>query len=102
MENYFNEVRKHAEAYFREHLPQYTLLEIRRKSNHPDDSYLFMVSAGKSDGAYAVWTCWNESIQSLNHGHYGLKTLEDCEEVFRENTGSGCTCLGIYRQDGAD
>ena len=79
-----NEVRKHIELYFKEHLPQYTVLEIRRKTNHPDDDYLWMVSAKKSDGTYAVWTGWNEAAQSLNHGHYNLKSMEECEKIFEE------------------
>lgn len=81
----FNEVRKHVDLYFKEHLPQYTVLEIRRKSNHPDDAHLWMVSAMKSDGTYAVWTGWNEAVQSLNHGHYDLKNLADCKRIFDEH-----------------
>lgn len=27
---------------------------------------------GELTGKYAVWTCWNESTQSLNFGHYDL------------------------------
>lgn len=79
-----NKVREHVELYFREHLPQYAVLEIRRKSYHPDDDYLWMVSAKKSNGMFAVWSEWNELTQSLNHGHYDLKTIEDCEAVFEE------------------
>ncbi len=79
-----NKVREHVELYFKEHLPQYTVLEIRKKSYHPDDCYLYMVSAGKEDGTYAVWTSWNETTQSLNYGHYGLKSTEDCEKVFQK------------------
>ncbi len=86
MENFLGEVTAHIETYFRENLPKYNVLEIRRKSSHPDDGYLFMVSAKKEDETYAVWTSWNERIQSLNHGHYGLKTLEECEKVLKENT----------------
>lgn len=63
---------------------QYTVLEIRQKSYHPADNYLWMVSAKKEDGTYAVWTAWNESSQSLNFGHYNLKSIEDCEKVFEE------------------
>lgn len=84
MENFSDEVTAHVETYFKEKLPQFTPLEIKRKSSHPDDNYLFMVSAKKDDGTYAVWTSWNESIQSLNHGHYNLKSLDDCESIFRE------------------
>ena len=39
------EIREHIELYFRKHLPPYTVLEIRRKSSHPDDKHLWMVSA---------------------------------------------------------
>ena len=42
------EIREHIELYFKEHLPQYTVLEIRRKSSHPDGEHLWMVSAKKS------------------------------------------------------
>ena len=31
-----------------------------------------------------MWTAWNESSQSLNFGHYNLKSIEDCEKVFEE------------------
>lgn len=81
-----SEVGEHVEFYFKENLPQYTVLEISRKSSHPDDNYLFMVSAKKDDGTYAVWSSWNESTHSLNHGHYNIKSLEDCEKVIKEYT----------------
>ena len=79
-----SEVGEHIKLYFKEHLPQYTVLEIRRKSCHPDDAHLFMVSAKKSDSTYALWTGWNELSQSLNHGHYGLQSIEECEKIFEE------------------
>lgn len=75
---------ENVEFYFMGHLPDYKVLEVRKKSNHPDDGYLYMVSAQKNDGTFAVWTSWNEAIQSLNCGHYNLQTLDDCEEIFRE------------------
>lgn len=78
------EIRKHIELYFKEYLPQYTVLEIRKKSYHPADHYLYMVSAISSDGTYAVWTAWNESSQSLNYGHYNLQSIEECEKIFEE------------------
>lgn len=78
------ETRKHVELYFKERLPQYTVLEVRRKSRHPDDSHLFMVSAKKADGTYAVWSSWNQELRTLNHGHYGLTSLEACESVFEQ------------------
>ena len=80
----FDEVKKHMELYFKENLPQYTILEIRNKSSHPDDAHLFMVSAEKSNGTYALWTGWNELNQSLNHGHYDLQSAAECEKLFEE------------------
>ena len=79
-----SKVKGHVELYFKKYLPEYIVLEIRRKSYHPDDDYLWMVSAEKEDGTYAVWTAWNESSHSLNFGHYNLKSIEDCEKVFEE------------------
>lgn len=91
-----NEVREHIELYFKENLPQYTVLEIRRKSSHPDDRCLFMVSAKRDDGTYAVWSSWNESTQSLNHGHYNIKSLDDCEKLIREYV-DNTSYFAIYR-----
>lgn len=79
-----SEVREHIELYFKENLPQYTVLEVRNRSSHPDDTHLFMVSAKKSNGTYALWTSWNEFSQSLNHGHYDLQSAEECEKIFAE------------------
>lgn len=90
------EVRKHIELYFKKNLPQYTVLEIRRKSSHPEDSYLFMVSAKKDDGTYAVWSSWNDALQSLNHGHYDLKSAEECERVIKEYT-DDTSYFAVYR-----
>lgn len=78
------QVRKNVEEYFKKYLPGYTVLEIRKKSVFPEDNYLFMVSAINEDGSFAVWTCWNETSQSLNYGHYNLHSIEDCEKVFQE------------------
>lgn len=80
------EVVEHINEYFKKHLPGYELLQVVRKSSHPDDSYLYMVSASnKYNETYAVWTCWNESVKDLNFGHYGILKEEDCEEVFKEH-----------------
>jgi len=84
MDNKLNEVREHVESYFKEYLSKYTVLEIRRKSFHPDDSHLWMVSAKKDDGTFAVWTSWNEVLQSLNYGHYNLPSSDCCEKIFKE------------------
>ena len=79
-----NKVWKHVDFYLKEHLPKYTLLEIRKKSCYPNDDYLYMVSAKKEDGSYAFWSSWNERLQTLNHGHYNLQSVEDCEKLFEE------------------
>ena len=39
------EVMEQVKLYFKENLPKYTVLKIRKKSYHPDDSHLYMVSA---------------------------------------------------------
>lgn len=83
------QVRKNVEQYFQKHLPRYTVLEIRKKSVYLEDNYLFMVSAIKEDGSFAVWTCWNENTQCLNYGHYDLQSMDDCEKVFAEFYNSG-------------
>lgn len=84
MKNDMNEVRKHVEGYFKKYLPQYTVTDLRRKSYHPDDDYLYMVFARKDNGEYAAWTSWNDDVQSLNFGHYNLQSVEDCEKIFEE------------------
>lgn len=71
-------------GYFREHLPNYDVVEVRRKSYHQDDAHLFMVAAEKKDGTFAVWTSWNALLQTLNHGHYDLPSLEACETIMDE------------------
>lgn len=79
------QVRINVEEYFKKHLTKYTVLEIKQKSEYPEDSYLFMVSAIKDDGSFAVWTCWNETTQCLNFGHYNLESYSDCEALFEEH-----------------
>lgn len=91
-----SEIRKNVELYFKEHLPKYTVLEIKRKSCHPDDSYLYMVSAKKNDGTYAVWTSWNVETCSLNHGHYNLASAEECCRIFSEYQ-STALCFAVYK-----
>lgn len=95
---------EHIKTYFHKNLQEYTILQIRKKSYHPDDSHLYMVSARKKDGSYAIWTCWNETTQSLNHGHYGLQGEQDCEKVFEEYYYSGPDnqCIQKRRQNHAD
>ncbi len=88
--NYYNEVILNVNEYFEKNLPDYTVLEVRNKSCYPKDYFLFMVSAIKEDdGTYAVWTSWNNNTMVLNHGHYDLKTLDDCEQIFEEHYNNG-------------
>lgn len=61
--------------YFKENIPRYTVLETRKKSYHPVDSHLYMISAKKDDGTYAVWICWNQRLKSLKYGHYELQSM---------------------------
>lgn len=70
-----DEVKDNVRKYFETYLPQYTVYDVYYKSNHDDDNYLYMVYTKKNtdkEDDYAVWTIWNESTQSLNHGHYDL------------------------------
>ena len=79
-----SKVSVNVEEYFREHLPAYEVVEIRRKSEYEEDAYLYRVAAKKADGTYAVWSCWNEKLQTLNHGHYGIKDLDGCHKIMDE------------------
>ena len=89
METIALDVKQQVLIYFQDNLPRYTVLDIRRQSNHPKEQYLYMVSAKKDDGTYTVWTCWNQSTKSLNCGHYNLESEEDCEKVMDEYYYSG-------------
>ena len=66
------------------------LVEVMRASDCPDDDYLYMVIARKvninkyfhnGEYDYSCWTSWNETTQSLNFGHYHLKTVKSAEEI---------------------
>lgn len=84
METDMRNVAEHVKEYLKKSLSEYTVVNIRRKSLHPDDSFLYMVSAQKSDGTFSVWTSWNEDTQCLNHGHYGLPDMETCNRIMDE------------------
>lgn len=86
----WNNVRK----YFKESLDdRYDLQDVIRYQN-PMDSYLYMVIAKHKNysaikasiggGPWVVWTTWNESTQSLNGGHYDIKTYEDALRICEE------------------
>ena len=48
------EAMEQVTIYVKENLPKYTVLKIRKKSYHPDDSHLYMAAAKKDDGTYDV------------------------------------------------
>lgn len=77
----FKDVVQHIYDYFDEHLPQFTVFEVRKQSYDPSDDYLYMVAAKHKNGSYAIWTSWNEKIHSLNQGHYGLPDMKSCAEI---------------------
>lgn len=79
-------VQANITEYFDEFLPDYRPVLICRSSNHHEDSGLYSVVAeNKKNNTIACWTSWNENTQSLNSGHYNLATMEDAEEIIREN-----------------
>lgn len=52
---------------------------VLHKSLHPDDYYLYVVIAKKKDREeYAFWSCYNDTKQSLYHGHYGYTDFSKC------------------------
>lgn len=83
---------QHITDYFNEHLPQYTVFEVRKQSyDSENDDYLFMVAAKHQNGTYATWTSWNESIRTLNQGHYNLPDMRTCAEIMTEYQNAHCT-----------
>lgn len=49
------------------------------------DGHLFLVMAKeKSSDGYGCWTCWNDSVKSLNYGHYDLKNREEAIEILEK------------------
>lgn len=59
----------------------YDFVFVFAKSLHTDDKDLYVVIAQKKDKEeYAFWSCYNDSRQTLNHGHYGYEELCKCFE----------------------
>lgn len=57
----------------------YDYIFVLRKSLHPADKDLYVVIAQKKDKEeYAFWSCYNDSRQVLNHGHYGYTNFDKC------------------------
>ena len=68
--------------YLKDNLHNYELIKVIRKSNHPDDFYLYTVIAQhKISKTYTVWSCWNDKTESLNHGHYDIESLSNAEQL---------------------
>lgn len=80
----FIDVVQHICDYFEHYLTQYTIFEVRKQSYNPNDDYLYMVAAKHQNESYAIWTSWNEQLQSLNHGHYNLPDMKSCAEIMME------------------
>ena len=51
---------------------------IAKHKNYP------AIKASIGCGPWVVWTTWNESTQSLNGGHYDIKTYEDALSICEE------------------
>lgn len=70
-------------SYFADTFPNMRVRHIYRKSNQPDDQYLYMITAVKEDGTYSCWSSWNSFSGALNHGHYNLGSEETGIEILR-------------------
>lgn len=81
------EVIDRINSYFRENEMTCEVVKLYRKSNRKNDWYLYVVVARFTNTQrYAVWTSWNDSRKCLNHGHYGITSIEHCIEVVNEYT----------------
>lgn len=81
------EVVENINSYFRENEMNYEVVKLYRKSNRKNDWYLYVVVARFTNTQrYAVWTSQNDSRKCLNHGHYGITSIEHCMEVVNEYT----------------
>lgn len=79
-----DDVIENVKNYFAKEMPRYIPVYVCRGSNHPEDDYRYSV-IGKREEEYSCWTSWNESTQSLNHGHYGMKDFADAMKVLHDN-----------------
>ena len=76
--NVNNNVKENIIKYLEEHLPNYELITVGHVPTESD--FIYRVLAKKKVnkypdimGDFAVWTCWNETTQCLNWGHYDLR-----------------------------
>ena len=78
------EVKSSIKNYFSSELSGYKPIAVYRKSNHPEDSNLYMVAARNEEGVFACWTNFNTKTESLNYGHYNLTDLPSCNHILEE------------------
>lgn len=81
-----DQVRKNVDKYFAEGngLTNYEPIAVGQTKGN---QYTYMVLARQiRGGEWAVWTCWNETTQSLNHGHAGMTEAEAMRLFLNESS----------------
>lgn len=76
--NVNNNVKENIKKYLEEKLSNYELISVGHVPTESDFIYRVLAKKKKNPypeymGDFAVWTCWNETTQSLNWGHYDLR-----------------------------
>lgn len=69
--------------YFEEENLKYELLFVVKKTEFDEPLYCVVAKSLFHD-TYTVWSCWNDGRQVLNHGYYGITTLEDAFAKLQE------------------
>lgn len=90
------EVVGHIVDYFKEYLPNYTVMGVGRKSFHPDEAHLYVVLSKKDDGSYGFCDCWDERKKTLNRGRYGIEFLDSFVKLFNGGQCDGGICYAVY------
>lgn len=67
-----NRVYENVRSYFEagNGVQNYDLLEVVHKLG--ENNIYRVMAQHKKTKEYTVWTCWNETTQSMNFGHYNL------------------------------
>lgn len=75
--NVSSNVKENVKKYLEKNLPNYELISVGHIPN--EDTFIYRVLAKKKVnkypeymGDFAMWSCWNETTQTLNWGHYDL------------------------------
>lgn len=72
-------------SYLKSKMPEYRVLNIYRKSNHPEDNYLYsVVGYNVNNNTFCCWSSWNMSLATLNNGHYMLNSQSDAIAILQE------------------